>query len=1241
MRFLAQAYIIFLLLPVFAFGQQAVFTLYTTKDGLAGFKTSHVTQDQQGLIWFINDGKLHRYDGRNFLQYPVPPLDLASSTESFLGIWPYQDTLFLVESAKNHFSLNPLTGSWAPFRPTIDDRDSLSLFPLSGQGNDADIQTGPGQVKVALMDNRFFILDKNNDPLLPHPTNRHLDAGPLLLKKFIIKDNGSIWACGPTGFNLVYYDAPRDTLFNYFEELKRLLPIAFYFDGFKGIFQDKSGTTWFESELGLLKVSRSGYPFDVYFTDENHSMLNPSLTEAESGTIFLQFPSGTAMIPPEQNQEYGPYDFHELPVDLLEKGDTVWQWDGRFLDAGTGKIVEVPGAIDYNDHPQFVSLMAEDKEGRKWWVFNETLYLLEKGKGSFRWKAACSLLVEEQLCDAYVLHAGQSSGKLWIGCKEKLLVYSPETKGLQALEPKDLGFSFALINAIEEDRDGDLWLGTDVGLVHYAPYGGVIDHYRFEDGLSNDFVFTILPEGDSCLWLSTSHGLSRLSVADKTFINFYQKDGLPHNAFNPLACVKARSGRMYFGNQQNVVAFYPEEIMQAYHHKKKAGRPVLSSFEYVDERRDSLIRQNHFSVPPSIHLYYWARSLNFEYVFPDYHDPANIHYSYKLDGYEDNWSTPARFNFTRFISLPSGRYTLRVKARDHQGVWHPEELRVHLVVHPPWWATGWAYVMYLILGSGIAYGIFLFFKNRWAIQNQLKLEQQKALRLKELDEFKSRFYTNITHEFRTPLTVILGMARQVEKEPRKHLREGLQLIHRNGSNLLRLINQMLDLSKLENNAFQLQLQQGDIVPYLRFLTESFQTYAYEKGLSLHFSSPFDSLSMDFDAEQIKQVMSNLLSNALKFTPAGGEVDVSLKSKGAQLSIEVSDNGIGISEKDLPHIFDRFYQVTCATTRQGEGTGIGLAHTQELLKLMGGDISATSELGKGTSFLIRLPIRRNIRTIAPPIELAGKEGWVGSLPVPKTATTNKEENRALPKLLIVEDNPDVVVYLRTCLEGQYAVDIADDGKTGIEKAFEHIPDLIISDVMMPEKDGFELCHTLKNDLRTRHIPIILLTAKADAASRLEGLGTGADAYLSKPFLQEELLIRLEKLLELRRKLQERYAGSVKGNNPQGIEPTLEDLFLRKVQELVLAHLSEAVFSNLQLAKRMHLSESQLFRKIKALTGRSTAVYIRSIRLQKAKELLESSRFTVSEVAFQVGFNSPSYFSRVFSKEFGIPPKSLRS
>jgi signal transduction histidine kinase/DNA-binding response OmpR family regulator len=524
-------------------------------------------------------------------------------------------------------------------------------------------------------------------------------------------------------------------------------------------------------------------------------------------------------------------------------------------------------------------------------------------------------------------------------------------------------------------------------------------------------------------------------------------------------------------------------------------------------------------------------------------------------------------------------------------------------------------------------------------------EHAESDRLKELDQFKSKFYTNITHEFRTPLTVIMGINENIKGHEQEK-----KLIHRNSKKLLQLINQLLDLSKVESGNLKLNLVQGNIVSYIQYLAESFYSMATEKGIRLTFYTEEESILMDFDEVKIQHIIYNLVSNAIKFTAKNGKVILHLttvtQDQEPLLKIKIKDNGEGIRLVDLPYIFDRFYQAEPnekATGTKPEGSGIGLALTKEFVQMLKGKIEVISTPGKGSKFIIYLPIEQNAKY------------FDSSIIVPLSNTNHKPEQEvetsklssnenessfeeSKPQLLLVEDNPDIVTYIESILKKDYAILVANDGQSGIDQAIKNVPDIIISDVMMPEKNGYELCEVIKQDERTSHIPIILLTAKATQADRVDGLKHGADAYLTKPFDKEELQVRLQKLVEMRQQLQLRYANPNLAKTSIAA-PSIEDIFLQKLHEQIEAHLSDSEFGVTQLVESIPLSQMQLYRKLKALTGKTPSQFMSSYRLQRALELLKIGELNVSEIAYEVGFADPSYFSRMFQKEFGRNPSQF--
>ena len=534
------------------------------------------------------------------------------------------------------------------------------------------------------------------------------------------------------------------------------------------------------------------------------------------------------------------------------------------------------------------------------------------------------------------------------------------------------------------------------------------------------------------------------------------------------------------------------------------------------------------------------------------------------------------------------------------------------------------------------------------IKENKRFEKAEANRLKELDVTRTSLYTNISHEFRTPMTVIMGLADQIKENPDKWLEKGPEKIIEQSQTLLNLVNQMMDLAKLEAGAMSINLIQGDIIAYLKYLAESFQGIADSNHIQLRFSSELNEFYMDYDADKLMHIISNLISNALKFTPSGGDITILIKpvekiEVGNILQVSVHDSGIGIPSDLLTNVFERFYQVENNTMNRG-GSGLGLSITKQLVNLLKGTIYVNSVPGKGTEFTVELTVTNNsametdhgIAAIKPAfIKFHSKSEKVSVSEILKGS-----HHEELPILLIVEDNKDVVEYLIGLLENSYNIHVSVNGKEGLEKALLFIPDIILSDVMMPVMDGFSLLEKLKTDIRTSHIPVVLLTARADFNSKITGLSKGADAYLVKPFHQTELFVTLNNLMDLRKKIQHRlanYPNSKSLKNNSFIKPELN--FLSKVHAIVETNLHDEEFSIQQLCNEIGMSRAQLYRKFNALTDQSLGKFIRSKRLNKAKFLMEIQGLNVSEAAYDSGFKNLSHFSYIFKEEFGFSPSEL--
>lgn len=920
-----------------------------------------------------------------------------------------------------------------------------------------------------------------------------------------------------------------------------------------------------------------------------------------------------------------------------------------------------------------------------------------------------------------------ADGKIWIGLNGKFYSLDPVTKQFVTHDYRAVLPSGHDVRALAQTPDGHWWIGTSLGLVEAKPKATGFDFHlwknepdnprslrnedvacllidptdpdlvwigtkgsglnRFDtrtkqfsvfttkNGLPNDVVYGILPDAQGYLWLSTNKGLCRFHPGTGAVKNFTADDGLQSDEFNTWAYGKTPSGELMFGGVKGLNVFSPKDFKDnpALPKVLLTGIKINNREIAPNDSTDLLVTAPEFT--GQIRLPFHSNSITLEFAALEFTTPAKNRFRYYLEGAEAEWAHESSEPSAQYLNLAPGEYTFKVMACNNDGVWNPTPATLQVEVLPPWYRSWWAYLVYALIAAAIFYTYLRLRLRQMQLRQNLALEHREAERIRELEQFKSRLFTNVTHEFRTPLTVILGVTEQIEREsPEKQfadlpaantfaegLKKRLVLVRRNGRDLLELVNQLLDLAKAESNQLKVNFVQGDIVRYVRYITESFHSIANHNNVLLRVESKMPELNMCYDPEKMRQILSNLISNALKFTPSGGKIDLRLQTEDAKkLVIAVADSGAGIAPEDLPHIFDRFYQADNSVSKAG-GTGIGLALTKELVKLLRGNISVQSEIGKGTTFVLQLPIEQTHSSTLPEeitdFLTAENESRPDDVAArfPGTNRTSTQTNTGEgPCILVVEDNADVVEYLRLCLSANenkeiqpYLLDFAYNGRAGIEMALETVPDLILSDVMMPEKDGFEVCDTLKNDERTSHIPIVLLTAKADVESRIAGLRRGADAYLAKPFHPVELLVTIEKLLENRRRLQARYSNlslvapaPVLKNAKPAADTVLEDAFLEKLRYAVESRLDNPNLAADDVCREVGMGRSNLYAKLSALTGLSFNLYVRKLRLNKAQKLLQTAGMNVSEVAYEVGFNDPKYFSRVFAEEFGMPPSAVK-
>ena len=678
-------------------------------------------------------------------------------------------------------------------------------------------------------------------------------------------------------------------------------------------------------------------------------------------------------------------------------------------------------------------------------------------------------------------------------------------------------------------------------------------------------------------------------------------------------------GIVWFGGTERVLR-YDDSVSMNYQQEFKTliRRVTINNDTIIYNGNSSLPSGDYLKLPE---LSYGQNSLRVSFAALSYDGVAENMYQYYLEGYDGGWSTWSKESWKDYTNLREGDYRFKVRGKNiYQHV--VESATMEFTVRPPWYRSWLAYLSYGFILMCILYLIRRREIKRISHTHQQEVEHLEFNKLKELDKLKSRFFTDVSHEFRTPLSLILGpMDNLLAKHPDGENVREFQMVRRNAQRLLRMINQMLDLSRLEADKMHLDLANENLLPLIKGIISSFELLAENKGISLTFETHVNQAWMNFDQDKMEQIFTNLIANALKFTPQGGTVSVHVNSvdDNKWLRIDVRDTGSGISEDELPHVFNRFYQAKDTPNRSSVGSGIGLALCKEMTELHGGQIRVTSTLGHGTQFQVELPL-----SVGQPLSIDLKE--------PKIDFENT--------ILVVDDNSDMRVFICEALKGSYHIIEAEDGQQALDMALEHVPDLILSDVMMPKMDGLELCAAVKKDDRINHIPLILLTAKSSVSSRIEGLDQGADDYLGKPFRYDELSLRIHNLFEWRKTLQKKYSDPNSSTDIADNSADIQFEFLEKTRETVRVHLKDEDMNIEGFAQSLNMSRSQFFRKIKSLTGQSPSLFIRNIRLDVGKGLLESTQMNVTEVAYEVGFSTPTYFSDAFKDQYGMRPSQIR-
>lgn len=806
-----------------------------------------------------------------------------------------------------------------------------------------------------------------------------------------------------------------------------------------------------------------------------------------------------------------------------------------------------------------------------------------------------------------------------------------------------------------------LWLATQGdGLFSCDLTNKHMTHYTEANGLSCNYVKSLAIDRTGKVWMGTSKGISSLVPTCGEIENYNSEDGVQSREFYEKAVSVLPGGLFVFGGFGGLNVFNPLHVKKI----NKCPKVIFTKLMVFNEKitpsgsnrksplNINILLADHFTLKHNQSVF------TVEFIGINYNAPQKIQYAYTLEGSDKRWYQLGNQNSITFRNLPSGKYLLKVKASSPDGVWNNKNIScLRITIRPPFWKTFWAYLIYIVLGGSLFYFIWSFLTIRMHTANCLKIERAKREKEEELYQEKIQFFTNVSHEFRTPLTLILGPLEQMsDKETDAVRKNHLNMMLRSARRLLGMVNLLLDFRKTERGLMKINVRQNNLLLLFKEIMLDFDELRIRKNIKLEFKHSLEKFSGWVDADFINKILFNLISNSFKFTPDGGEITLELSeiymNDKKMAEITVTDNGIGILAKDKEHIFDRFYQGgNYSHDKVMQGSGIGLHLTKSLVELHHGFIDVESIPNKKTCFKVIIPIEKSAYQsweIGEDVDdLYCLEDYSNTDPYKyqrDIIVDSEERNNVRKRILVVEDNSDIRAYLHSILDMDYIMDEAVNGLDGLAKVSKNDYDLVISDIMMPEMNGIEMCKRLKSSIETDYIPIILLTARSTIENRIEGISIGADSYITKPFKPQHLMIRAAKLIELRELLKERYSKRIALNEPENKpnkEISTEERFLQKAIKIIMARMIDSNFNGDILASELNISRMGLHRKIKALTDCSTGEFIRNVRLKKACELLQDPRKNISEVCYEVGFNSPSYFSTCFMEMFKMTPSEYKN
>ncbi|MCC5937100.1 MAG: response regulator [Lunatimonas sp.] len=1074
-------------------------------------------------------------------------------------------------------------------------------------------------------------------------------------------ENGDVWVGGEfSGLNVI--QAKRGGVTRLSQQGENSFPTS----SIRAIYEDDEGFVWIGTFNKGAYLLRNNVPnFDDYqkgpFSEAVLRGKNVrGFAEDPVGRVWMAYDELGLVIYDPRTQSLGkpPFPIETLDTNYLtalafDRNGDLWigtESRGIFRYSLKSKSISRFELRSNGFGDNNVFSIYEDRRGRIWaGTIGSGLFYYNQSVNQFE------LLCEEDKPDfitrtSYVSsYAEDADGTFWVGTMYGLYALTPLAAGgysyrLFLHAPGDsLGLSSSTIQTLFLDERNNLWVGTaDNGLNVKRNGSDHFEVFRSKDGLGSNAIRGITTDMHGDLWIAGSRGISKMSMEERSFTNFSQLDGLSSNNFIHNAILRARDGKLFFGNNNGFNAFLPEDMLP----NEKPPRLYLTDFKInnqsvlVGAPRSPL--KEHISISTSLELTADQRSFVLEYVAVGYGYPNRHQYCYMLEGFDKDWNCAVNNLQATYTNIDPGTYTFLVKASNSDGVWSEDPVRLEIRVLPRIWDTWWARLGYLLVFGALLTFFYKFRMERVKMKSQLQFERMAREREHEISESKTQFFTNVSHELRTPLSLILMPLEGLKDSPKlsKAAMDKVQTAYNSAKKMMGLVNELLEFNKLENGSVKLNLKYGEVIRFLDELMANFRGLAEQKEVAFTLHSDREEIWTWFDADKLEKIMANILSNAFKFTPDSGKITIRVTCRpakrksdgGAQwLELQVVDNGIGISASELPFIFNKFFQAKSADAIPNPGTGIGLAFARSLAEQHLGTITAQSIPHERTTFTVQLPLG----------EAAYREkGLLATeLDAASSAAELEEavsEEKAKRQLLIVEDNDELRMYLVAEFEDEFEVLDAKDGEEGLRLAVDHVPDLVLSDVLMPKMSGLEICRELKSNMKTSHIPVVLLTAKATVDDQVSGIENGADLYITKPFSIRVLKASVVKLIDSRIELFAKFSQEVYLTPSKLAGSKLEEEFLQQVVGYIESNIQDSQLGVDAIADNLNLSRTQVYRKIKALTGKSVVEFIRTVRLKKAIKYMDTKKYSLGEISFLVGFSSPSYFTRSFRETFGKAP-----